>query len=143
MAMSNAQKQAAWRERQRARIAELEAENARLRNRVAELERAKPEPAPKPSAPSPADKLKEARKRVNWMPEREIQECIGLAKAAAVAAHPDRGGTHEAATAATEELAFWRRLLKRRHDERARAEREAAERSARSKAAWAKRKAGK
>jgi hypothetical protein len=148
MGMTNAEKQAAYRERYAAnkvRVAELEAEVARLKARIAELERvgterrkAKPEPAPKPSV---AEKLKQARRNWQWMPEREIEECIRLARTIMVDSHPDKGGSHEAAVEANAELAFWKERQKLRRERERKAAEETAQRSARSKAAWAKRRA--
>ena len=138
MGMSNAEKQASWRTRHKQRVAELEAEVARLKARVAELEQAKPQPAPELSR---ADRLKLAKRNWQWMPLREIEECIKAARGIAAEAHPDRGGSHEAAAAANKELEAWRSILARRREMDRKAAEEKAERRARSKAAWAKRRA--
>ena len=129
MAMTNAEKQAAWRERQAAkvrRVAELEAEVKRLKARIAELENP---PRPEPWKP----------------PMQRAEEALAAAKAAVVAAHPDKGGTHEAATKAGAAFAKAKQDLERlQRQERAEAERLAkqfAKRSEKAKSAWARRKA--
>jgi hypothetical protein len=99
MALTNAEKQAAWRERQRNRITELEAEVRRLNERIGQLEHGKV------SNRAERDEKLKAWHDAFHSPEARAKRDAAVAKETAklarlrqkmLKAHPDAGGSHDA-----------------------------------------------